>query len=392
MHIEPLFLRRDRPRIAIIAGESSGALLGASLMAAICQRLPDAQFAGIGGGAMLSQGFRSVCPMDWLAVNGYVEVLRRLPKLLSLRRALIRQIIAERPDVVVGIDAPDFNLGLERAVKRAGIPVVHYVSPSVWAWRGERVHTVQRAADHVLCLFPMEAPLYAKIGMPATYVGHPLADAISPNQDQSETRRLLGMDDSRPLVALLPGSRQSEVRVLAPLMLDAARILLDEKPAIQFLVPLATAETRRLFESFRYAKGAQDLPIRQMFGHAQTAMAAADVVVVASGTATLEAALLKKPMVITYRLARLTAWLMKRKAYLPYVGLPNVLAGEFVVPELLQEKATAENIAQQTLAWLDHPERCLALRARFADMHQSLRLDAAQRAAEVVISYIGKGR
>lgn len=388
--MEPLFAAGHQPRIALIAGEASGDILGASLMEALRQQLPDARFAGIGGKNMLAQGFHSVCPMDLLSVNGYVEVLRRLPSLLRLRRQLIRQLVAERPDIVIGIDAPDFNLALEKACRKAGIRTMHYVSPSIWAWRRERIHAVQQAADHVLCLFPMEPPLYEAIGMPATFVGHPLADQIPLHIDRAEMRKQLKLPLGIPVVAMLPGSRQSEIRRLAPVMIAAARLLLEGRPDMRFLVPLATRESHTLFQQVLFEQAAQDLPLSIMYGRAQSAMAAADVVLVKSGTATLETALMKRPMVITYKVAALTAWMMKRKAYLPWVGLPNVLAGETIVPEFLQQQATAPNLAQAVAHWLDDTAAAAALAQRFEGMHQVLRQNAGERAAAVVMQLMKK--
>lgn len=379
-----LFGAGNGPRILMIAGEASGDILGASLMDALRERLPDARFAGIGGKGMLARGFHSVCAMDLLSVNGYVEVLRRLPALLRLRRQLLQRILVERPDIVIGIDAPDFNLFLERKCRAAGLRTVHYVSPSVWAWRAERIHAVRAAADHVLCLFPMEPPLYDAIQMPATFVGHPLADQIPLSVDRIEARKQLKLGTLQPIVALLPGSRASEVRRLAPVMLGAARLLLRDRPDMRFLVPLATRESHVLFQQLLHSTGSLDLPVTIMYGKAQSAMAAADVVLVKSGTATLETALMKRPMVITYKVSWLTAWLMRRKALLPWVGLPNVLAGETLVPELLQADATPENLAAGVARYLDDSEASAAVVARFEEMHHTLRRNAGERAAEVV--------
>lgn len=390
--MQPLFESGPHPRIAMIAGEASGDILGASLIGALQESLPTARFAGIGGKQMLARGFHSVCPMDWLSVNGYVEVLRRLPKLLRLRRQLIRELIEARPDVVVGIDAPDFNLALEKACRKAGIPVIHYVSPSVWAWRRKRIFTVQQAADHVLCLFPMEPPLYEAIGMPATFVGHPLADQIDLHVDKAEARKLLKLPLGIAVVAMLPGSRQSEIRRIAPIMIAAARLLLIDRPDMRFIVPLATRESHNLFQQILFEEQAQDLPIVIMYGRAQDAMAASDVVLCKSGTATLETALMKRPMVITYKVAALTAWLMRRKSYLSWVGLPNVLAGETLVPEFIQERATPGNLAEAVALWLDSPEATAALCQRFEGMHHVLRQGAGQRAAEVVMRLMAERR
>lgn len=388
--MESLFLSQNKPRIAIIAGEASGDLLGSSLISALKEQLPDAEFSGIGGGRMLGLGFRSICPMDWLSVNGYVEVLRRLPKLLRLRKELIKNLIAAKPDVVIGIDAPDFNLVLERACKAAGIPTVHYVSPSVWAWRRKRIFTVQKSADHVLCLFPIEPPLYQEIGMPATFVGHPLADQIPLQVNRDEIRTALNHPLDIPVLAMLPGSRQSEVLRMGPVLLATVRKLVEKYPTLRVLVPLSTRETYQLFEQLLYTEQCTDLPITLMYGHAQDAMAAANVVLVKSGTSTLEAALMKRPMVITYKVAGLTAWLMKRKAYLPWVGLPNILANQTLVPELLQDQATAENLAAAVAQWFDDKAARENLEDHFQELHHTLRQSAAQKAARVILQLMNK--
>lgn len=390
--MESLFLSKNNPRIAIIAGEASGDLLGASLIKALKERRSAMEFAGVGGGRMSAQGFRSICPMDWLSVNGYVEVLRRLPKLLRLRRQLIKQLLEEKPDVVIGIDAPDFNLVLEKACKKAGIPTIHYVSPSVWAWRRERIYTVQKSADHVLCLFPIEPPLYDAIGMPASFIGHPLADQISITINRDEMRQSLNLPLQAPILAMLPGSRQSEIQSMGPILLDTVRRLLESLPELRVLVPLSTRETHELFQSLLYKHEATDLPITLMYGHAQDAMAAANVVLVKSGTSTLEAALMKRPMVITYKVAKFTAWLMKRKAYLPWVGLPNILANQGLVPELIQEDATPEKLAKAVLYWFENKAATSALEEHFIEMHQTLKQNAAQKAADVVMQFLRKGR
>lgn len=388
----PLFPDGQGPRIAIVAGESSGDLLGASLIAAIKKRLPDARFAGIAGPKMQALGASSAYPMERLAVRGYIEVLKHLRGLLALRAELRRRLLAEKPDLFIGIDAPDFNLGLERKLKDAGIPTLHYVSPSIWAWRGERVHKIKAATDEVLCLFPFEPPLYEAVGARASYVGHPLGDEMPLVPDRAACREQLGLSAGQRVFAMLPGSRISEIDYHAGLFIDTARLLHERHPTAQFLVPLVTRETRNLFETELYRRNAQHLPIRLMFGHAQEAMTAADVNLVASGTATLEAMLAKRPLAITYRLSDATYRMVKRKMRLPYVGLPNVLAGRFLVPELLQHDATPENLAQVLGNLVEDPALALKLTARFGELHRRLKCDAAERAADVAIAWLERRR
>lgn len=371
--------------IGMVAGEASGDLLGAHLIAALRSHLPGTRFIGIGGAKMQSEGLDSLYPLERLAVRGYAEVLRHYPGLVWMRRKLRQALLAARPQLFIGVDAPDFNLGLEAGLKRAGIPVVHYVSPSIWAWRGARIGAIARSVDHVLTLFPFEEAIYRKAGVPATYVGHPLADQI-PEQDQTaSTRMRLRIAPERKVIALLPGSRQSELRYMADTFIATAKLLAQKIAQPLFLVPLISRETREIFEAALYRSDAAELPLTILFGHARDALAAADVALVASGTATLEAALLKKPMVITYKMAG-TSWrLMRRMGYLPYVGLPNILAGEFVVPELLQHDATPENLAQALLNALNDNVVRERIPQRFADIHRQLRRNTAEQAARAVL-------
>ncbi len=371
--------------IGMVAGEASGDLLGAHLIAALRTHLPQASFIGIGGPKMQSQGLASLFPMERLAVRGYAEVLRHYPGLLRMRRRLSQALLKARPQLFIGVDAPDFNLGLEAGLKRAGIPVVHYVSPSIWAWRGGRIAAIARSVDQVLTLFPFEAEIYHKAGIAATYVGHPLADLI-PEQDQTAgTRAQLKIAPERKVIALLPGSRQSELRYMADAFIATAKLLAQKIERALFLVPLVSRETREIFEAALYRADAGELPITILFGHARDALAAADVALVASGTATLEAALLKKPMVITYKMAG-TSWLpMRRMGYQPYIGLPNILAGEFVVPELLQHDATPENLAQALLNSLNDSVVRARLAQRFSAIHRELKRDTAAQAARAVL-------
>jgi lipid-A-disaccharide synthase len=374
--------------IGMVAGESSGDFLGAQLMAAMKRLrppgLPLLQFAGIGGPKMQAAGFDSWFPMERLAVRGYVEVLRHYPGLVAMRNRLYRQLLAEKPAVFIGIDAPDFNLDLEARFKSRGVRTVHYVSPSVWAWRAGRIRRIARSVDRLLALFPFEPPLYAKAGVKATYVGHPLADEIPLGDFTQVARDQLRIRAGRRVFALLPGSRQTEVQYLGETFARVARLVHQRLPDAVFLVPLASRETRRQFEQAIYQAGASEVPITILFGHAGEAIAASDTVLVASGTATLETALLGKPMVIAYRMAPLTYKVMSRMHYQPWIGLPNVIAGEFLVPELVQQDATPENLAQALINVSQDPVIRERLPRRFNEMHELLRRDASSRAAEAV--------
>ena len=374
--------------IGIVAGETSGDQLGAALIRALRSRWEHLDFVGIAGPRMLAEGARTLYPMEKLAVRGYVEVLKHLPEILAIRRGLARQFLAAKPDLFIGIDAPDFNLGLETRLKAAGVPTVHYVSPSIWAWRAERIHRIGRAVSRMLVTFPFEAPIYEKAGIPVTYVGHPMADAMPLNPNRAEARAQLRLAPSLVPIALLPGSRMSELELHADLFIDTAAEIARRRPEVRFFVPLATRETRDYFEARLYVKEALELPIKILFGHASLALYASEAAVVASGTATLEAALARCPMVITYRLNPTTYRMVKRKALLPYFGLPNILAGEFIVPELLQDDATPANLAQALGNWLDHKAAREALRARFASLHESLACGHEARLVEALEPYI----
>jgi lipid-A-disaccharide synthase len=374
----------DVPKLGVIAGEASGDLLGAHFIAALKQTHPDLTATGIAGPRMVEAGVRAIYPSEKLAVNGYVEVLRHLPELLWIRSRITRHFLRERPRVFVGIDAPDFNFTLETKLKQAGIPTVHFVSPSIWAWRPERIHRIKQAVSHMLVVFPFEEQIYRDAGIPVSYVGHPLADVIPLEPDTAAARVALSLG-SGPVIALLPGSRLSEVTRHARLMLDAAMIIRRRHPDAQFVLPAASAAAARLI---RQAQQGLDLPLRILDGQSHEALAACDVALVASGTATLEAALFKKPMVITYRVPALTAYLMRKKALQPWIGLPNILARDFVVPERVQEAATPENLASDALAWLDDAPRRNAAIETFRTMHLSLRQDASARIAEAIAPYL----
>ena len=291
-------------RIAMVAGEASGDLLAAHLIRALKSRLPQVAFYGIGGPKMQAEGFEAIWSAERLAVHGYVDALKRYRELSAMRANLARMILRDPPDVFIGVDAPDFNLGLEARLKKAGLTTIHFISPSIWAWRGGRIDKIARSVSHMLCLFPFEPEIYEKRGIPVSYVGHPLADVLPMAPDREGTREVLGLPEDQLIFAMLPGSRQSEARNLGNLYIDTIRVLAERHPAAQFLVPLATRETMQIFAGAIDVAGARELPIRLMHGHAWEAMTAADAVLVASGTATLEAALLKRPMVITYRIGR----------------------------------------------------------------------------------------
>ena len=377
-------------RIAMVAGETSGDLLASHLIRALRQHLPDAEFFGIGGPKMQAEGFDVRWPCELLAVHGYVDAIKRYRELSGIRRELLAQIRRERPTAFIGVDAPDFNLWLEGKTRDAGIPAIHFVSPSIWAWRGGRIKRIARSVSHMLCLFPFEPELYERAGVPVSYVGHPLADEFPLEPDRANARERLGIPSERRVVAMLPGSRQSEVRNLADIFIGTAKTLHERDPERLFLVPLATGETRQLFEEALHRNDASELPIRMLFGPAVEAMTAADVVLVASGTASLEAALLKRPMVITYRIGKWQYRLMKRMAYLPWVGLPNILCGETVVPELLQDEADPEHLAAAIDDWFADDARRAAVEARFTALHHTLRQDTARRAAEAILPYLDK--
>lgn len=370
------------PRLAMVAGEASGDLLASLLLKGLGERWPGTVAAGIGGPRMLAQGFDPWWPSDKLAVFGYVDALRHYRELLGIRNELKQRLLDEPPDVFIGVDAPDFNFGLEAPLKAAGIRTVHFVCPSIWAWRGERVHKLARAADHVLCLFPFEPALLAQHGVAATFVGHPLADAIPLEPPRPASRASLGLAEADEVIALLPGSRRSEVRYIAPLLLQAAALLARQRPALRFVLPMAPG-LRPLLEPL-LAEHASGVRIDLLEGRSHEALAACDVTLIASGTATLEAALFKRPMVITYRMHWLNWQFMKRRAYQRWFGLPNILCQDFVVPELLQDAATPQALASEALAWLDDAPRRQRLTARFTDLHHSLRQDTARRASDAL--------
>ncbi|WP_166223188.1 lipid-A-disaccharide synthase [Pseudomonas atagonensis] len=372
-------------RIALVAGEASGDILGAGLMRALKAQHPAVEFIGVGGPLMQAEGLTSYFPMERLSVMGLVEVLGRLRELLKRRKDLIATLIAEKPDVFIGIDAPDFNLNIELKLRQAGIKTVHYVSPSVWAWRQKRVLKIREGCDLMLTLLPFEARFYEEKGVPVRFVGHTLADTIPLEADRAAARAELGLPDG-PLVALMPGSRGGEVGRLGALFLDTAERLRTMRPGLRFVIPCANGERRLQLEELLVGR---DLPVTLLDGQSHLALAACNAVLIASGTATLEALLYKRPMVVAYRLAPLTFWILKRMVKSPYVSLPNLLAQRLLVPELLQDDATVEALAQTLSPLIDGGEEQTR---GFDEIHRTLRLDASNQAADAVLNLIGQTR
>jgi lipid-A-disaccharide synthase len=369
-------------KLALVAGEASGDLLGGLLLAALRQRWPDLQAVGIGGPRLAEQGFEAWWPHERLAVRGYVEVLRHYREISGIREALAARLLRERPAAFIGVDAPDFNLGLEARLKAAGVKTIHFVCPSIWAWRGGRVKTMAASCDHVLCLFPFEPELLRAHGVAATYVGHPLADVIPLQPPRDASRVALGLAESDTVVAVLPGSRRSEIQYIAPAFLEAAARLHRERPALRFVLPLAPG-LRGLVEPL-LARHAAGVPLQLLDGQSHTALAACDLTLIASGTATLEAALFKRPMVIGYRMHPLSWQFMKRMGYQPWVGLPNILCRDFVVPELLQGDCRAGALAAAVRAGLDDAAGAARVAQRFTELHQLLRRDTARCATDAI--------
>jgi lipid-A-disaccharide synthase len=382
----------ERPvRIAMVAGEASGDLLGSHLIQALRGALPQARFVGVGGPRMQAAGFEVWHPSEALAVRGYVEVLRHLPRILGIRNDLRQRLVQDPPDLFIGVDAPDFNLGLEQGLRTRGIKTVQYVSPQVWAWRSHRIRALKRAADRVLCLFPFEVPLLAGAGVAASYVGHPLADQIPESPNREAAREQFRLSTQQVVIALLPGSRQSELDYMADLFVQTASLIYRQVRHVHFLVPLQSRPTRAMFEDALYRNQAEGLPVTILFGHAHMAMTAADGVLLASGTATLEAALLKRTMVVTYKLSPATYRTILRRGHsLPYVALPNVLAGRFVVPELLQDEATPANLAQAMLNQIGDKMVRTRQDHVFLDIHRSLRQDTGARIVEALLPMLSE--
>lgn len=374
--------------IALCAGEASGDLLGAHLIEAIKKQQPNVQFIGIGGPRMIAAGCKSLFDQERLAVRGYAEVLRRLPEILKIRRQLVAQLKNIHPDIFVGIDAPDFNLSVAAQLKAVGIATIHYVSPSVWAWKRERVNKIVKQVNEVLCLFPMEPELYQAAGGKARFIGHPLAQALPLTADKAAARKRLKLDDDTPVFTILAGSRVSEVDYMAPIFFRAAQQILRELPNAQFISPYATAATRERLQHYLEQPEFEKLPIRLQAAKTDLACTAADVVLVTSGTATLEVALCKRPMVISYKISPLTYFLVKRKIQVSHVGLPNILLNKEVVPELLQHDATPEKLAQAVLDFFRQPEKVAKLETEFTQLHKMLLQDTDQLAATAILENI----
>jgi lipid-A-disaccharide synthase len=375
-------------RLALVAGEASGDLLAGLLLGGLKQRWPALQTFGIGGPRMADHGFEAWWPHDKLAVRGYVEVLRHYREIKGIRDALFERLAADKPEAFIGVDAPDFNLGLEHRLRQAGMKAIHFVCPSIWAWRAGRAGKIARSTDHVLCLFPFEPALLKQHGIAATYVGHPLADAIDLTVPRSAARAALGFDDAQPVVAVLPGSRRSEIEAIAPTFAATVALLARSRPDLCFVLPLVPG-LRALVEPL-IARHAPDAPITLLDGRSHDALAACDVTLIASGTATLEAALFKRPMVIAYKMNALSWQIMKHMQLQPWVGLPNILCQSFVVPERIQSEATPRQLAADVLAWLDAPQRGEALQQRFTELHQQLRRNTARTATDAIAQITGQ--
>ncbi len=374
----------SRLRIGVLAGEPSGDILGASVLAALHRHVDDLVIEGIGGPMMQAQGLASLFPMERLSVMGFVEPLRRLPELLRIRRQVLQHFSNDPPDIFLGIDSPDFTIPLDRKLRRAGITTAHLVSPSVWAWRRGRIRGIRRAVDLMLCLFPFETDIYRQHGVAVRFVGHPLADEIPAQVDRKQQRQILGLAGDGPLVALLPGSRESEVRLLAPLFLLAAQRLQETSPDIQFLIPAANAQ--RLDELRKILADYPDAPVSLLSGRAREVLGAVDAALIASGTATLEAALLQCPMVVAYRMPALSWWLMSRLARTPFAALPNILAGEALVPELLQHDAEPGALASALQSLLLSGEASHRQLQGLAHIHRDLQCNFAETAADALVA------
>ncbi len=377
----------DVPRFAMVAGEASGDLLAGALLGGLRARWPALTAQGIGGPRMADHGFQAWWPHDKLAVRGYIEVLSHYRELVGIRNELAERVLELRPDLFIGVDAPDFNLDLEARLKAGGIRTVHFISPSIWAWRGKRIEKIRRAVDAVLCIFPFEPEIYAKSGIEAHYVGHPLADAIPLEVPRAQARAALGLGEES-VVALLPGSRRSEIQYIAPLLFEAAAEMAGLRPGLRFILPVVPG-LRHLVEPLRKLH-AERVVVELLDGHSHEALAACDVTLIASGTATLEAALFKRPMVITYAMHALSWQMMKRMKYQSWVGLPNILLRDFAVPELIQRDATPERLAHAALSWLDDPARCAALAKRFQALHLELRRDTARAATDAIATILAR--
>lgn len=374
----------------MVAGETSGDLLAGRLLSGLRPQLPDALMHGIGGPNMAQHGFVSDFPMEKLSVRGLFEVLAHYREIKGIQIALRDQLLAERPAVFIGVDAPDFNLGLEAQLKSAGIPTMHFIGPSIWAWRGGRIKKIARAVSHMLVIFPFEEELYRQAGIPATYVGHPLAQVIPMEPDQAAARVALDLPVHAPVVALLPGSRMSELKYNAVAFVAAAKLLLQRDSSLQFVAPMAGEAQHRYFNELIAQAGLQDVQIKVIDGQSHRALAAADAVMVASGTASLEVALFKKPMVIAYKMMRASWYVLRHMGYQPWIGLPNILAQEFLVPELLQDAATPQALADALWQQLQDGAHRDRLQRRFTEMHHTLLRDTAGESARAVLELIAQ--
>ena len=374
----------------MVAGETSGDLLAGRLLSGLRPQLPDALMHGIGGAHMAQHGFISDFPMEKLSVRGLFEVLAHYREIKGIQIALRDQLLLERPAVFIGVDAPDFNLGLEAQLKNAGIPTMHFIGPSIWAWRGSRIKKIARAVSHMLVIFPFEEEIYRKAGIPATYVGHPLAQVIPLVPDQMGARVALGLAANAPVIAILPGSRMSELKYNAVAFVEAAKLLLQRDANLQFVAPMAGDAQHGYFNELIIQAGLQDVPIKAIDGQSHLALAAADAVLVASGTASLEVALFKKPMVIAYKMMPASWHVMRHMGYQPWIGLPNILAQEFLVPELLQDAATPEALADALWKQLQDGAHREYLQRRFTQMHHTLLRDTAVESARAVLELIAQ--
>jgi len=376
-------------RVVIVVGEASGDTLGAAVLQELEHRFSQVEAVGIGGPLMLSSGFDSWFAMSELSVMGYVEVFRKLPRLLRLRSSLIKKITEYKPDLLIGVDAPDFNLYLERCVRNAGIPVMHLVSPSIWAWRYERIHKIRESVDRMLVLFPFEAEIYQRECIPVSYVGHPLADDIELRVDRLKYKKQLGYHPDKKVVALLLGSRKSELNQHLSLMIDSVNILSDNVPDLQFVAPLLDRQSIAFVEKkLLNLYGSVQVNVEFRAGDTRNTLKAADVAIIASGTATLEALLCECPMVVTYRVPKLTAWLMRRKANAEYVSLPNIIAGTSLVGEYIQENAKAYLLAKEVTSLLKEPQRLEVMKGRFVKIKEALRVGSAKRVVDEIQNYL----
>jgi lipid-A-disaccharide synthase len=376
--------------LALVAGEVSGDMLAARLMAGLKPHLPDVRFSGIGGPRMLEQGLHSDVPMDTLTVRGLFEVIPRYRELKGIQNRLRDRLLAERPAAFIGADYPGFNLGLEEQLRAGGIPTVHFVGPQIWAWRGGRIKKIQRAVSHMLLIFPFEEEIYRQAGVPATYIGHPLAEQIPLAPDVAAARRQLGIPLDAKVVAVMPGSRMAEIKYLSAAFAGAVKLLAQRDPSVRFIAPMAGERQKAYFMDLLAQAGLSDVPLELIDGQSHACIAAADAVLAASGTATLEVALFKKPMVIAYKVMRASWEIMRHMGYLPWIGLPNILAREFVVPEFLQHAATPQALADAVWFQLTDEANRVKLQQRFLDMHHSLLRNSAEESSRAVLSVISK--